>query len=742
MEVTMGKDRMRLQVSGLSACSIVFGAFAQQVTHTATFNNIGMEVTISAATSSSSGITMAISNTQAPQTWQQCHPLSRVAADRFAGSIFGLASGTRYVIRLHSVLFSQDIFDTSFTRADSFAAPTGAIYHVAVGGNDSRSGASLAQAFATLGHGVSIAQPGATILLHAGHYHESIDLPRSGTAAAPILIRNAPGEIAVLDGRDTTFRPAWSVYDATGAVYRAACTARPNLAFYNGEHLFASPTLTDLVAHTWNMPAGFFADGTWMYVRVGHAGAPNATDTVQIPSATTAISCTGRQYIQIKGLEICYYGLDPYSRGIYFDGASYNLVDSCYLHHSCIGVAIKRACLFNTVQHCSFTESPIDTWDWNAVKEGTGYYEAGGVVVYGSTSANEGNVIRNNHFLHMFDGSHLFSDDVAGPTRNLDFYDNLVEFVNDDCIETDGAGSNCRIYNNTFRSFLTGVSVAPAAGGPTYIMRNTFNGWETHSGYVGYPVKFNVNSSLSIDWIFLYHNTCFTERAGQPGFLFKQCSNWDNIISRNNIFAGTENALESWSTQNPVDFDFDDLFTTATGKLISWVNTNYMSVGEFSAATGLEQHGLNVAPGFVDAAGADFQLSGTSQLIDKGVVIPGVNDGYQGNGPDIGRFERGANSVVAGPSQKALNGTLMLVSVDERDGRTVLRLPGKEKTIAPLKLSVYTLTGKLVWRGTIAAGVNKAVLSREPCGRGKYVVRTCAVSSRISENVSSTRALR
>jgi len=190
----MGKDRMRLQVSGLSACSIVFGAFAQQVTHTATFNNIGMEVTISAATSSSSGITMAISNTQAPQTWQQCHPLSRVAADRFAGSIFGLASGTRYVIRLHSVLFSQDIFDTSFTRADSFAAPTGAIYHVAVGGNDSRSGASLAQAFATLGHGVSIAQPGATILLHAGHYHESIDLPRSGTAAAPILIRNAPGK--------------------------------------------------------------------------------------------------------------------------------------------------------------------------------------------------------------------------------------------------------------------------------------------------------------------------------------------------------------------------------------------------------------------------------------------------------------------------------------------------------------------------------------------------------------------
>ena len=80
-------------------------------------------------------------------------------------------------------------------------------------------------------------------------------------------------------------------------------------------------------------------------------------------------------------------------------------------------------------------------WNWSAVKEGTGSYEAGGVVVYGSPSVNTGNVVRNNHFYHMFDGSHLFSDDGAGPTSNMDFNDNIIEFVNDDCIETDGAGT-------------------------------------------------------------------------------------------------------------------------------------------------------------------------------------------------------------------------------------------------------------------------------------------------------------
>ena len=72
----------------------------------------------------------------------------------------------------------------------------------------------------------------------------------------------------------------------------------------------------------------------------------------------------------------------------------------------------------------------------------------------------------------MFDGSHLYSDDDDGPTSNLDFCNNVVENVNDDCIETDGAGINCCIYNNTFRKFLAGVSVAPAAIGLTWIIRN------------------------------------------------------------------------------------------------------------------------------------------------------------------------------------------------------------------------------------------------------------------------------
>ena len=672
-----------------------FGQQVSSVVYTSTYNNLGIEVTFSGATPAGSAISLALNNAQATQSWRDCHPLSRVATDRFTGSVFWLASGTKYSVRLHSSLFAEDRIDTVSTRVDSFPRPAGTVYHVAKGGSDANAGTSAAP-FATLAHAVSVAQPGASILLHAGRYCESVDLPRSGTITAPILIRNAPGETAVLDGRDTSYVPSWSVYNAAANIYRASCAAQPYLAYYNGQHIFANPTLNDLVANTWSMAAGYFADGAWLYVRLPHAGPPVSSDTVQIPALTTAITATGRQFVQIKGLEICYYGLDAYSRAVYFDAASFNLVDSCFMHHSGIGVAFKRACTFNTVQHCSFTESPIDSWNWSAVKEGTDYYEAGGVVVYGSANANIGNVVRSNHFFHMFDGSHLYSDDSAGPTTNMDFCDNVVEFVNDDCIETDGAGSNCRIYNNTFDKFLTGVSVAPAADGPTYIFRNLFRGWETHSGYVGYPVKFNVSSTLTTDWVYLYHNTCFTSVAGQPGFLFKEYSNWDNIISRNNIYAGTVNALESWPTQNPVDFDYDALYTTAAGKLVNWANVNYTTVPAFSSAIGQEAHGIAGDPGFADTAGGDFHLSASSPLVDKGVVIPGINDGFLGNGPDIGCFERGANSVIlsAAPERTARNS--ITVYSDKATGRVWIRFFRTGAASAPATVRIYGLAGELV----------------------------------------------
>jgi len=81
-------------------------------------------------------------------------------------------------------------------------------------------------------------------------------------------------------------------------------------------------------------------------------------------------------------------------------------------------------------------------------------------------------------------------------------------------------------------------------------------------------------------------------------------------------------------------------------------------LAELQAATGQEPHGLNVEPGFASAASGDYSLSPDSQLIDAGLVIPGINDGYAGGAPDVGAFEYavqiGGFTLTASPTSRAI----------------------------------------------------------------------------------------
>jgi hypothetical protein len=618
---------------------------AQTISGVATFNNIGIEVEFGAPPAPGTAVNLFIKKTGDPD-YRAGHPLSRVSSTRFAGSALQLDAGTAYSIRLESAAFSSNRYLNVTTRTDAFPDATNTVYHVSPSsGEDGNDGQSEGSALRTLGEALSRVSAGDTILLHDGTCHEGdLSVSVSGTPTQPIVIRNAPDATPVLNGTDTNFVPSWTVYDAGNAVYSTAYTGTPRNAYLNGGHLLNYTNLNDLVTNRWDQSSGYHADGSHLYVRFPGGAAPGG-HVVTVPEYTTGITIDQRANIHIIGVTFCYYGYGQYHRGIYIDGGDSNLVDGCLFHHNGIGVAFKRAANFNTVQNSRFTESPITSWSWHAVKSGGAGYEAGGVVVYSSPLANEGNVIRRNVFTNMFDGSNLYSDDLSGPTRNMDYHDNLISGCGDDCVETDGVGSNNRIYGNVFRDFLTGVSVAPCAVGPTYVFRNVFSGWHSVGEYEGYPFKFNVSSSLTIDWVYIYHNTCHTDVSGQNGFLFKQYSDWTNIVSRNNIYSGTDYALSSWSSVNPVDFDYDNLTTTHGTRFVRWAGTSYATVNAFYAATGQEQHGVSFVPGFVDASAGDYRLGYGSPLIDKGIAIPGVNDGFVGTAPDIGAYEFGAQAL-------------------------------------------------------------------------------------------------
>jgi hypothetical protein len=91
---------------------------------------------------------------------------------------------------------------------------------------------------------------------------------------------------------------------------------------------------------------------------------------------------------------------------------------------------------------------------------------------------------------------------------------------------------------------------------------------------------------------------------------------------------------------------------------------NFASLAEFRAATGQEQHGVevdfdifeNLVPPDASkrhevyhAMDLNFRLKPGSKAVDAGVAIPTVNEGFAGRAPDLGAIEVGKPEPKYGP---------------------------------------------------------------------------------------------
>mgnify|MGYP001558232023 FL=1 len=91
----------------------------------------------------------------------------------------------------------------AFLFAISGAVAQGAEYHIAVGGNDTNNDGTKARPWETLSHAETRVRPGDTVFIHGGTYTNNqrpVIWRKSGTAAAPIIIRNFPGEQPIFEG--------------------------------------------------------------------------------------------------------------------------------------------------------------------------------------------------------------------------------------------------------------------------------------------------------------------------------------------------------------------------------------------------------------------------------------------------------------------------------------------------------------------------------------------------------------
>ena len=607
-----------------------------------TFNSMGVIVTLDASDDPDRD---AISNLEyrlwGESIYQQGFPLTRVADTRFVGSLFWLVPGSIYDVRSsfsdpdHDPINGVVLTGSSSTRTEITIPLSSHTYYVST--NGSGTGCSLVSP-CQLEEGLNQAQPGEEVVLLSGKYYQGdLFLPRSGIAGAPIVIRSFTGETAILDGADPAVF-TWAFQG--GGIYRTTTNVADSyLVLANGERLLPYRSMADLQTLPWGIP-GFYVDGVDLYVHLAEDADPN--NAAMIVSRFSSAFTIEQNYIYFLNLTFQHFGVGAYPKALYFFNASENLVQGCIFAMNNLGIGIKYDSHRNVIQDNLFYDA-IFSWPWDSFYAGEVPYGGGGIRFY-SPSDGRGTVIRNNTFHDFFDGFGACPEETSAITNETDVYHNLVYNSGDDGMETDGHCSNVRIWGNIFHDVLMGISLAPVYGGPVYAIRNLI--YRTGAGnndYSGSAFKFNSGYDQSGP-TYLFHNTsdAFLTEPLSSGLDIKSPGSWTMITARNNIWSGTDYAISNANPDQPIDLDYDDLYTTRPGELAWWSNLDDRHLNtllELQTATGQELHGMNAVPGFADAASGDFTLADSSELIDAGLVIPGINDDYLGSAPDIGAFE-------------------------------------------------------------------------------------------------------
>lgn len=281
------------------------------------------------------------------------------------------------------------------------------------------------------------------------------------------------------------------------------------------------------------------------------------------------------------------------------------------------------------------------------------------IKVYG-----QGHVVAYNYIANWHDGIDVATYGVPDGTPNeipdrvplaIDFYNNDIFNMGDNCIETDGSARNVRVFRNRcFNSASGAISVQPVFGGPVYFYRNLIYNTPTGS------LKYIEGSS----GVLTYNNTIIGEgRAGPtsnqhfrnnlilaqgafvPVFGVTTYTNYSS--SDYNGFRPNPNVEDSFEWNSPPFEKTADFEHTPPTR-------HFRSLKEYSEATGQDKHSVlvdynvfqkvtipdkNDPQRVYDTSGFNFELRPGSAAVDAGVALPNITDGYSGRAPDLGAYE-------------------------------------------------------------------------------------------------------
>jgi hypothetical protein len=663
-----------------------------------TFENAGVRVSYTDDADSNGTVSVEYRQKGTSQ-WLQGHPMVRIAGDRFATSLFGLSEGTTYEVQLTtadpggaSVDFTQPFEIT--TRSSDFPDGGNDIYvdaSAGPGGNGTQG-----SPYATIQEAADAAQPGDVVHILPGTYREQITPARSGTESAWIHYVGE-GSGVVLDGaEDIPTGSGWT--DEGSGVYSVAYAGTPNYATLDSVRLYQHSSLSNLVNDGDSITGGYYIENGRLYVRPPDGGGV-AGRSLRVSVHAYGFYIDGRSCIVIDNLDVGYYD----NRNIRIRNSHHITVRSCAIHHSRNMVSIDGiTSTDNLVENCTIRGTGVTAWPWEICHHD---HDCSSNAISVS-NAGEGNVIRRNSCRGVFNGIYLGQWTTDYPDENAlenDVYDNHLEEIVDDGLEPECKAINLRMYGNTFKNVFSPISLAPIETGPTWIMRNVIDGlwagspgWERWGGSPGW-VKISTTPSgdKPMGALRIYHNTAYVDEPAHNGWGSSSGSGYTHFV--NNIVRSTRYVFENTSS-DPYPpgnrWDYNNFYTTSTDQYVKWENVRLDEAG--FQALGFQMNGISAPPSFVDVSSGDFRLQSDDPGIDKGVYLPGINDGFYNDAPDMGAFEYGVSTVMRPP--EAVRGSR-----------------------SPALADIYTLTGQRIaamkpWDRFSATTMLRRGLHRRPVG--------------------------
>ncbi len=266
-----------------------------------------------------------------------------------------------------------------------------------------------------------------------------------------------------------------------------------------------------------------------------------------------------------------------------------------------------------------------------------------GIVLTGSGHEASFNTIAG------FGDSLGFSHRTGGLVNTgVDLHHNLVLWGGDDGVEMDYTDRSCAVHHNLFANHASGLSFQMVVDGPAYGFRNVMYNLERG------PYKIKPERSEN-DGVFIYNNT--TVKAGTAYV------NWsveaDGAAIVNNLFVGTGGKLlvqtggRKGFRRLVMDYNawsYDGGFSMRNCRAKNFREWKERSPrGNHDVLLAGETIFEKLAPDFAargfgyyrDVGDADFTLHPHSSAVDAGMIVPGITDGFTGDAPDIGAWERG-----------------------------------------------------------------------------------------------------